>query len=75
VAAITNDLELAHGELAPKYRTVAKWAVLFKDGRESLEDDPRSGRPITAHTRIQVQISSEYFRLLTIIPTVLSTIL
>ncbi len=45
MAAITNDLELAHGELAPKYRTVAKWAVLFKDGRESLEDDPRSGSP------------------------------
>jgi histone-lysine N-methyltransferase SETMAR len=28
---------------------------LFKDGRESLEDDPRSGSPITAHTGANIE--------------------
>ena len=39
---------------APKYSTVAKWAALFKQSRESLEDDPRSGRPITTHTQANI---------------------
>ena len=30
---------------SPKYYTVAKWSVQFKRGRDSLEDDPRPGRP------------------------------
>ena len=29
----------------PKYSTVAKWSAEFKRGRDSLEDDPRPGRP------------------------------
>jgi histone-lysine N-methyltransferase SETMAR len=33
---------------APKYRTVEKWAALFERGRNSIEDDPRSGRPVDA---------------------------
>ena len=36
------------GDDAPALSTVKKWAVKFKRGRESLEDDPRSGRPSTA---------------------------
>ena len=28
-----------------KYITVAKWSAEFKRGRDSLEDDPRTGRP------------------------------
>ena len=31
--------------------TVQHWAAEFKRGRESLEDDPRSGRPVTAITQ------------------------
>ena len=27
------------------YSTVAKWSAEFKCGRDSLEDDPRPGRP------------------------------
>ena len=30
---------------SPKYSTVAKWSAEFKRGRNSLEDDPRPGRP------------------------------
>ena len=30
---------------SPKYSTVAKWSAEFKHERDSLEDDPRPGRP------------------------------
>ena len=35
----------------PALSTVQKWASEFMKGRESLEDDPRSGRPATATTQ------------------------
>ena len=34
-----------YGDNNPKYSTVAKWPAEFKRGRNSLEDDPRPGRP------------------------------
>ena len=34
-----------YGGCSPKYSTVAKWPAEFKRGRDSLEDDPRPGRP------------------------------
>ena len=40
----------AYGDDAPKYPTIVKWAQMFKFGRESLEDEPRSGGPRTAMT-------------------------
>ena len=46
---ISNELKSVHDDDAPEYLTVAKWAALFKASRESLEDDPRSGRPITVY--------------------------
>lgn len=46
-----------HGELAdvyadksPSFDTVARWIRHFSDGRESLEDEGRSGRPRTSLT-------------------------
>ena len=39
------------GDDAPALSTVKKWAAEFKWGRESLEDDQRSGRPCTATTQ------------------------
>ena len=39
------------GDDASALSTVKKWATKFKRGRESLEDDPRSGRPSTATTQ------------------------
>ena len=44
---MTDQKVLANENQALKYSTVAKWAAQFKDGREILEDDPRSGRPQT----------------------------
>ena len=34
-----------YGDSSPKYSTVATWSSEFKHGRDSLEDDPRPGRP------------------------------
>ena len=34
-----------YGDSSPKYSTVAKWSAEFKRGRDSLEDNPRPGRP------------------------------
>ncbi|XP_031622603.1 protein GVQW3-like [Contarinia nasturtii] len=45
---INDRLRAVYGERAPSYATVKLWAKQFKLGRESLEDDPRSGRPIEA---------------------------
>ena len=45
---IMCDLSLVYGESALKQRTVEKWLQLFRQGRESTEDDPRSGRPSTS---------------------------
>ena len=39
------------GDDAPALSTVKKWAAEFKRGRESLEDDRRSGCPSTATTQ------------------------
>lgn len=37
-----------YGDEAPSYATVKRWAAEFKRGRNSVLDDPRSGRPSTA---------------------------
>ena len=48
----TNDDDRVHAfwniwRWWPSQRFVYKWAQRFRDGRKSLEDDPRSGRPET----------------------------
>ncbi|XP_067136821.1 protein GVQW3-like [Centruroides vittatus] len=47
---IKANMDEVLGEYASSYTTVKNWTALFKSGRESLEDDPRSGRPSTAVT-------------------------
>lgn len=37
-----------YGESAPSYATIKRWVREFKQGRESLKDDPHPGRPATA---------------------------
>ena len=48
---IHDELTTAYGQGYVSYRTVARWVHRFSNERESLEDNPRSGRPITAITQ------------------------
>ena len=48
---IHADMVATLGDDAPALSTVKKWEAEFKKGRESLEDDPRSGRPASATTQ------------------------
>ncbi len=53
---IWNDLDLAYGTSAPSYRTVCRWVEQFEEGRNEIEDMPRSGRPITATSTENIEI-------------------
>ncbi|GBP16702.1 Histone-lysine N-methyltransferase SETMAR [Eumeta japonica] len=44
---IFEDMVSVLQESAPSYTMVKKWARLFQQGRESCEEDPRPGRPVT----------------------------
>jgi histone-lysine N-methyltransferase SETMAR len=47
---IHNDLVKVYGINALSYPTILRWVKRFTEGRESLENDPRSGRPATSIT-------------------------
>jgi len=43
-------LTVAYGEYAMKKSRVFEWHRRFKEGREDVQDDPRSGQPKTVRT-------------------------
>jgi len=45
-----KKLQMAYGEHAVSRTQVFRWHKAFLDGRECVEDDPRSGRPCTSKT-------------------------
>ena len=45
-AEIHADLQKVYWNCALKYDTVCKWVRCFNDGRESIENDSRVGRPV-----------------------------
>jgi [histone H3]-lysine36 N-dimethyltransferase SETMAR len=47
---IRQRLVNAYGDHAPPKSTVEWWAAEFKRGRQSIEDEPRSGRPVEVMT-------------------------
>ena len=51
---IPADLQKVYGNGALKYATVCKWVHHFNDGRESIENDPRVGRPVSVLTEKNV---------------------
>ncbi|GBP95891.1 Histone-lysine N-methyltransferase SETMAR [Eumeta japonica] len=51
---IFEDMISVLQESAPSYTRVKKWARLFQQGRESCEDDPRPGRPVTIAEELQI---------------------
>ncbi|CAF1489471.1 unnamed protein product [Rotaria sordida] len=47
---ICEELTETFGSDAPAYSTLKKWAQRFREGREDVRDDPRSGRPVSVLT-------------------------
>ena len=51
---IPADLQKVYGNGALEYATVCKWVCRFNDGWESIENDPRMGRPVSVLTEKNV---------------------
>ena len=51
---IHAHLQKVYGNGALKYDTVCKWVRRFNDGRESFENDPWVGRPVSLLTEKNV---------------------
>lgn len=54
---IHEDMVRTLTDNAPSYATVKRWVNEFKRGRESVEDDPRPGRPPTATTKDNLDLA------------------
>ncbi len=52
---IHDELYSVFGDQAPSLRTVERWSMLFRDGREEVEDEARPGRPITETTSEHIE--------------------
>ena len=52
---IHQVMQAALQDLCPCYETIRKWVVAIREGKEDLEDEARSGRPVTATSQDVVQ--------------------
>jgi len=50
------SLTVAYGDATLSRTMVFKWHKAFKEGRENVEDDPRSGRPISSTNDQNVEV-------------------
>jgi transposase len=56
---IKQCLDAVYGESSPSYSTVKEWSKQCHLGRQSIEDDPRQGRPAEAHTPETIALVQE----------------
>ncbi|CAF3040859.1 unnamed protein product [Rotaria sp. Silwood2] len=59
VYTIYEQLATALGPKVPSYPTVTEWAKRFREGREDVNDDPRSGRPVSELTDQNIKLVRE----------------
>ncbi len=52
----SEKLNTGYGEAAMKPATVYEWGKRCQEGRESLEKDQRSGRPVTTRNEENVKL-------------------
>jgi len=53
---IHNALHEVCGDSVVDRSTVSRWSSRFREGRVSIQDDPRNGRPVTAMDDTSVSI-------------------
>ena len=53
---IHNELKLFDSVHAPSLKTIYNWIKGFSNNRQSLEDKPRSGRPISGSTPQNIKL-------------------
>ena len=53
------DLQKVYGNGVLKYATVCNWVSRFNDGRESIENDPRVGRPVSVFATVKTLIEED----------------
>ena len=47
-------MDSVYGHCTVSYITLTRWCRRFKEGRESIEDDPRPGRPMSEYKECDV---------------------
>ena len=52
---IQIDLRKVYGDDTLSDSTIRRWSLLFREGRQSVDDDPRTGRPTTATTQTNIE--------------------
>ena len=57
---VHEELVTVYGNLSPSFLTVARWIQHFSDGRESVEDEARAGRPRMSLTDSSVEPEPKY---------------
>ena len=57
-----NLLQEVYGDATMSTTRIFEWHKRFREGREDVEDDPKSGRPITSRTNENVECVREKVR-------------
>lgn len=61
---IHNRMCNVMGGDAPSLSTVCRWSLQFKRGRESIDDDPRSGRPTeVTQPEVIAAVKKEFYKI------------
>ena len=59
---IHNDIVEVCGDQALAYSTVRRWAQLFREGRDSIHNEPRTGKPKSATCKPSIELVGEFLR-------------